>query len=142
MIIRIEANDYTPYEIIEISLMSITKPEYIESILLSYSRAVDEKTSVNILLSNMNEKLVDKKWNVKQAITCSTQLLVNRGLYWEEEYFDLYSLDDSCDLAQKGIHFNEKDVVFAYIDILGAFRVHFNEFEDFYLKVMKQKWEG
>ena len=91
--------------------MSITKPAFIESILLSYSRAVDEKTSVSILLSTMNEKLVDKKWNVKQAITCSTRLLVNRGPYWEEEYFDLYSLDDSCDLAQKGIHFSEKDVV-------------------------------
>ncbi|HDX9637266.1 TPA: hypothetical protein ROY20_005171 [Bacillus cereus] len=90
----------------------------------------------------MNEKLVDKKWNLKQAITCSTRLQVNRGLYREVDYFDLYSLDDSCDLAQKGIHFNEKDVVFTYIDLLGAFRVHFNEFEDLYLKVMKQKWEG
>ncbi|WP_255292186.1 protein kinase [Bacillus thuringiensis] len=139
---RIEVNDYTPYEIIEISLMSITKPAFIESILMSYSRAVDEKTSLNILLSIMNEKLVDKKWNVKQAITCSTRLLVNRGLYWEVEYFDLYSLNDSCDLVQKGIHFNEKDVVFTYIDLLGAFRFHFNDFEDLYLKVMKQKWEG
>ncbi|EOO25546.1 hypothetical protein ICM_04888 [Bacillus cereus BAG1X2-3] len=90
-----------------------------------------------VLLSIMTEKLVDKKWNVKQAITYSTRLLVNRGLYWEEEYFDLYSLDDSYDLAQEGIHFNEKDVIFTYIDTLGAFRVHFSEFEDLYLKVMK-----
>ncbi|MDR2995101.1 MAG: protein kinase, partial [Bacillus cereus] len=43
-------------------------------------------------------------------------------LYWEEEYFDLYSLDDSYDLAQEGIHFNE--------------------FKDFYLQVTKQEWEG
>lgn len=59
---------------------------------------------------------------MKQALTCSTRLLVNRGLYWEEEYFDLYSLDDSYDLAQEGIHFNE--------------------FKDFYLQVTKQEWEG
>ncbi|MBH0358389.1 protein kinase [Bacillus toyonensis] len=138
----IEANDSPPYEIIEISLMSTTRPVFIESALLSYSRTVDEKTSVNILLSVINEKLVEKKWNIKQAITCSTRLLVNRGLYWEEEYFDLYSLDDSYDLAHEGIHFNEEDVLFAYIDTLGAFCLHFNEFEDLYLKVMKQEWEG
>ena len=63
-------------------------------------------------------------------------------MYWEEEYFDLYSLNDSYDLAQEGIHFNEKDVISAYIDTLGVFRVHFNEFEDLYLQVMKQKWQG
>lgn len=134
----IEANDHPPYEIIEISLMSTAKLVYIESALLSYSRTVDEKSSVNILLSVLNERLVDKKWNVKQAITCSTRLLVNRGVYWEEEYFDLYSLDDSYDLAQEGIHFNEEDVISTYIDTLGAFRVHFKEFEELYLQVMKQ----
>ncbi|MFB6649762.1 protein kinase [Bacillus toyonensis] len=138
----IEASDHPPYEIIEISLMSTAKMVCIESTLLSYSRIVDEKTSVNILLSVINEKLVAQKWTVKQAITCSTRLLVNRGLYWEEEYFDLYSLDDSYDLAQKGIHFNEEDVISAYIDSLGAFRVHFKEFEDLFLQVMKQRWEG
>ncbi|PDY87076.1 protein kinase [Bacillus cereus] len=138
----IEANDSPPYEIIEISLMTTAKPVFIESALLSYSRTVDEKTSVNILISVINEKLVEKKWNIKQAITCSTRLLVNRGLHWEEEYFDLYNLDDSYDLAQEGIHFNEENVIFAYINILSAFRVHFNDFEDLYLKVMKQEWEG
>ena len=138
----IEANDHPPYEIMEISLMSKAKLIYIESALLSYSRIVDENPSVNILLSVLNEKLVVQKWNIKQAITCSTRLLVNRGLYWEEEYFDLYSLNDSYDLAQEGIHFNEKDVISAYIDTLGVFRVHFNEFEDLYLQVMKQKWQG
>ncbi|EEM83740.1 hypothetical protein bthur0011_22200 [Bacillus thuringiensis serovar huazhongensis BGSC 4BD1] len=137
----IEATDYPPYEIIEISLMSKEKRIYIESALLSYSRIVDEKHSVNILLSVLNEKLVAQKWNVKQALTCSTRLLVNSGLYWDEEYFNLYSLDDSYDIVQKGLHFNKEDVISAYIDTLGAFRVHFNEFEDLYLQVMKQKWQ-
>ncbi|PEJ80937.1 protein kinase, partial [Bacillus toyonensis] len=73
----IEANDSPPYEIVEISLMTTAKPVFIESALLSYSRTVDEKTSVNILISVINEKLVEKKWNIKQAITCSTRLLVN-----------------------------------------------------------------
>ncbi|PGE95111.1 protein kinase, partial [Bacillus toyonensis] len=73
----IEANDHPPYEIIEISLMSTAKMVGIESTLLSYSRIVDEKTSVNILLSVIHEKLVAQKWNVRQAITCSTRLLVN-----------------------------------------------------------------
>lgn len=138
----IEANDHPPYEIMEISLMSKAKLIYIESALLSYSRIVDEKYSVNILLSVLNEKLVAQKCNVKQALTCSTRLLVNRSVYWEEEYFDLYSLDDSYDIAQEGTHFNKEDVITAYIDTLGAFRVHFNEFEDLYLQAMKQKWQG
>ncbi|MES5929868.1 protein kinase [Bacillus cereus group sp. MG9] len=138
----IETNDHPPYEIMEISLMSTAKMVCIESALLSYSRTVNEKTSVNILLSVINEKLNKKKWNVKRAITCSTRLLVNRGVYWEEEYFDLYSLDDSYELAKEGIHFDKEDVISAYIDTLGAFRVHFKEFEELYLKVMKQEWEG
>ncbi|MBE7103726.1 protein kinase [Bacillus cereus] len=138
----IEANNHPPYEIMEISLMSTAKIVDIESALLSFSRTVDEKTSVNILLSVINEKLIEKKWKFKRAITCSTRLLINRGVYWEEEYFDLYSLDDSYDLAKDGIHFDEEDVISAYFDTLRAFRVHFKEFEDLYLKVMKQEWEG
>ncbi|MBE7121704.1 protein kinase [Bacillus cereus] len=138
----IESNDHPPYEIIEISLMSTAKMVFIESALLSFSRTVDEKTSVNILLSVMNEKLIEKKWNFKRAITCSTRLLMNRSVHWEEEYFDLYSLDDSYGLAKDGIHFDEEDVITAYIDTLRAFRVHFKEFEELYLKVMKQEWGG
>ena len=33
-------------------------------------------------------------------------------------------------------------MISAYIDTLDVFRIHFNEFEDLYLQVMKQKWQG
>lgn len=113
----IEASDSPPYEIIEISLMSKAKIDDIEGKLFEFSSTVDE-----------------------ESIKCTTRLLVNRGLYWEAKYFDLYSRDDSYDLAKDGVHFDLSEVINTYIETLGVYSKYFRGFEKLYFKVMKNKW--
>ncbi|HDR7860817.1 TPA: protein kinase [Bacillus toyonensis] len=136
----IEASDSPPYEIIEISLMSKEKIDDIEGKLFEFSSTVDEECIIKLTLSVIYEKLKGHEMKIEEAIKCTTRLLVNRGVCWEAEYFDLYSLDDSYDLAKGGIHFEVSEVINAYIETLGVYSKYFSEFEKLHFKVMKNEW--
>jgi hypothetical protein len=62
---------------------------------------------------------------------CSSRLLVQTGL-WEDEYYCLYNLDDSYDLAKQCIYFDITDVINTYRVELGAYGRYFNEFQKLY----------
>ncbi|WP_144569065.1 protein kinase [Bacillus pseudomycoides] len=136
----IEVSDSPPYEIIEISLMSKEKIDDIEGKLFEFSRIVDEEYAVKLTLSVIHEKLVRNELMIEESIKSTTRLLVNRGLYWEDEYRDLYSVDDSYELAKNGDHFDLVEVVNIYIEMLGFYGEYFSEFENLYFKVMENKW--
>lgn len=58
----------------------------------------------------------------------------------EDEYFGLYSLDDSYDLAKDGVHFDLSEVINTYIETLGVYSKYFRGFETLYFKLMKHEW--
>lgn len=62
-------------------------------------------------------------------------------MYWETEYFELYSLDDSYALAKDGIHFDLSEVIHTYIEMLGIYSKYFRGFEKLYFKVMGNEWD-
>ncbi|WP_242215414.1 protein kinase [Bacillus cereus group sp. BfR-BA-01383] len=136
----IEASDSPPYEIIEISLMSKAKIDDIEGKLFEFSSTVDEEYTVKLTLSVIHKKLKKQELTIEESIKCTTRLLVNRGLYWEAKYFDLYSLDDGYDLAKEGVHFDLSEVINTYLETLGIYSKYFREFEKLYFKVMKNEW--
>ncbi|PFK43288.1 protein kinase [Bacillus cereus] len=136
----IEASDSPPYEIIEISLMSKAKIDDMERELFEFSSTIDEEWAVKVTLSIINEKLKENELTIEESMKCTTRLLVNKGLHWEDGYFDLYSLDDSYDLAKDGEHFDLNEVIHVYIEILDIYSERFTEFEMLYLKVMKKEW--
>ncbi|MGE6599962.1 protein kinase [Bacillus proteolyticus] len=136
----IEASDSPPYEIIEISLMSKAKIDDIEGKLFEFSSTVDEEYTVKLTLSVIHKKLKKQELTIEESIKCTTRLLVNRGLYWEAKYFDLYSLDDSYDLAKDGVHFDLSEVINTYVETLGVYSKYFRGFEKLYFKVMKNEW--
>lgn len=68
----------------------------------------------------IHEKLSRNELSIEESIKCTIRLLVNRGLYWEDEYHGLYSVDDSYELARNGVHFDLVEVVNTYIETLGV----------------------
>lgn len=111
----IEASDNPPYEIIEVSLMSKAKINDIEGKLFELSRNADEEYAVKLILSVINEKLKRNQLTTEETIKCATRLLIQTELYWENEYFDLYSSDDSYDLAKDGV-LDLSDIVDTYYE--------------------------
>ncbi|PIE92049.1 protein kinase [Bacillus fungorum] len=136
----IEASDSPPYEIIEISLMTKAKIDDIEGKLFEFSSTVDEERIVKLTLSVIYKKLKEQELTIEESIKCTTRLLVNRGVFWEAGYFELYSLDDSYNLAKDGVHFDVSEVINTYIETLGVYSKYFSEFENLYFKVMKNEW--
>lgn len=137
----IEVSDNPPYEVMEIFLFSKAKVNDIEGALFAFSSKIDEEGTVNVILAVIYEKLKENELTIEESITCTTRLLVNRGLYWEDGYFDLYTMDDSYDLAKNGVHFDVRDVSTTYIETLSVYRTYFKGFEKLYAKVMKQEWD-
>ncbi|PEW64538.1 protein kinase [Bacillus cereus] len=136
----IEASENPPYELIEISLMSKAKIDDMEGKLFEFSSTVDEEYTVKLILSVIHEKLKEHELTIEESIKCTTRLLVNRGVHWEAEYFELYSLDDSYDLAKDGVHFDLIQVIHTYIEMLSIYSKYFSGFEKLYFKVMGNEW--
>ncbi|QIW21091.1 protein kinase [Bacillus thuringiensis] len=128
----IEMSDSPPYEIIEISFMSKAKIDDIEGKLFKFSRTVNKEYTAKLALSVIHEKLVRNELTIEESIKCTTRLLINIGLYWE---------DDSYELAKNGVHFDLVDVVNVYIEILEVYSKYFCEFENLYFKVMGNEWD-
>ncbi|CAH2466017.1 hypothetical protein IIQ_05212 [Bacillus cereus VD118] len=89
----------------------------------------------------IHEKLVRNELTIEESIKCTTRLLINIGLYWEDEYYDLYNVDDSYELAKNGVHFDLVDVVNVYIEMSEVYSKYFCEFENLYFKVMGNEWD-
>ncbi|MGG1137954.1 protein kinase [Bacillus mycoides] len=137
----LEISDSPPYEVIEISFMSKAKIDDIEGKLFKFSRTVNEEYTAKLALSVIHEKLARNKLTIEESIKCTTRLLINRGLYWEDEYYVLYNVDDSYELAKNGVHFDLVDVVNVYIEMLEVYSKYFCEFEKLYFKVMGNEWD-
>jgi hypothetical protein len=136
----IEAYDKVPYEIIEVSLMSKSNINDIERKLFDVSKEIDESYAVKLLFSVINEKLQRNLFTFEEAIKCTTRLLIQTGLYLEDEYYDFYHLDDSYDLAKDGI-FNLTDVCESYNEKLSSYSKYINEYKKLYYIVIKKQWE-
>lgn len=136
----IEVSENPPYELIEISLMSKAKIDDMEGKLFEFSSMVDEEYDIKLTLSVIHEKLKEHELTIEESIKCTTRLLVNRGVYWEAEYFELYGLDDSYDLAKDGAHFDLSEVIHTYIEMLSMYSKYFSGFEKLYFKVMGNEW--
>jgi len=136
----IEASDSPPYELIEISLMSKAKIDDMEGKLFEFSSTVDEEYAIKLTLSVIHEKLKEYELTIEESIKCTARLLVNRGVYRKAEYFELYSLDDSYDLAKDGVHFDLSEVIHTYIEMLSMYSKYFRGFEKLYFKVMGNEW--
>lgn len=136
----IEAIDSPPYEILEVSMMSKSKIDDIENKLFPLSELVDVEYSVNLVLSIIFEKLKLEKFSVEQAIRSTCRLLVHSGLYWESKYYDLYSFDDSYDLAKDGIYFTLTNVEEEFNVGLKKYSKYISEFKEMYIKVTNKEW--
>lgn len=137
----IEVKEDPPYEIIELSLMSNAKIDDIEGKLLDLSKVTEDNYSVKILLGVLYKKINRKQMQMEQAIKCSTRLLVRTGLYNEKEYYNLYGIDDSFDLAKAGVYGDLTDAEDSYLDEIRVFSKYFDEFHQKYHTEMNNEWD-
>lgn len=136
----IEEKENPPYEIIEVSLMSNAKVDDIEGKLYEFCKRKEDNHSVMILLGVLYEKIKRGQIGIEQAIRCSTRLLVQTGLYIEEEYYSLYGIDDSLDLAKDGVYGDLSDVEEAYFEELSVYSMYFVEFNQMYVTEIHEDW--
>lgn len=136
----IEVKDFPPYEIIEVSLMSNAKVDDIEGKLHEFCQRREDDHSVMILLGVLYEKIKRDQIGIEQATRCSTRLLVQSGLYIEEEYYNLYGIDDSLDLAKNGVYGDLDDVETAYFEEISVFGNYFVEFNQMYVTEIHEDW--
>lgn len=136
----IEAIDNPPLELLEVSMMSKSKIDDIESKLFELSRIEDEEHYVKIVLSIIGEMLEQKHLNIEKAIRITSRLLVHTGMSWESRYYNLYSLDDSYDLAINGVHYDINEVEKEFIKELESFKKQIREFKELYSSVTRLEW--
>lgn len=136
----IEAIDNPPLELLEVSIMSKSKIDDIESKLFELSRIEDEEHYVKIVLSIIGEMLEQKHLNIEKAIRITSRLLVHTGMSWESRYYNLYSLDDSYDLAINGVHYDINEVEKEFIKELESFKKQIREFKELYSSVTRLEW--
>ncbi|WP_078554402.1 protein kinase [Bacillus alkalicellulosilyticus] len=136
----IEAVDNPPIELLDISMMSKSKIDDVERKLFELCLIQDEENFVKLVLSLILEKIKQEQLPIGKAIRITTRLLVYTGLSWESEYYDLYSFDDSYDLAIGGVVQNlPAEVEQEFVEELGAFQKYFNEFKEMYYIVLRQE---
>ncbi|MFF2153804.1 protein kinase [Paenibacillus chitinolyticus] len=136
----IEVKENPPYEIIEVSLMSNEKMDAIEGKLFEFSKNAEDNHFVKILFGALYEKIKHNQLDVEQAVKCSTRLLVQTGLSYEEGYYNLYSMDDSLELAKDGVYGDLSEVADDYLNEISIFRTFFDEFQRMYLAEMNCEW--
>ncbi|MBM6616335.1 protein kinase [Bacillus suaedaesalsae] len=132
--------DNPPLELLEVSMMSKSKIDDIENKLFELSKIDDEEHSVQIVLSIIAEMLELKHITIERAIRSTSRLLVHTGLSWESRYYNLYSFDDSYDLACNGVHFEINEVEKEFINELEPFKKVISEFKELYFSVTRQEW--
>ncbi|NRG48104.1 protein kinase [Bacillus sp. CRN 9] len=136
----IEVIDNPPLELLEVSMMSKSKIDDIESKLFELSRIEDEEHYVKIVLSIIGEMLEQKHLNIEKAIRITSRLLVHTGMSWESRYYNLYSLDDNYDLAINGVHYDINEVEKEFIKELESFKKQIREFKELYSSVTRLEW--
>lgn len=101
----IEKLDNPPYEIIEVALMSKAKIDDIENKLYKFNgySEINKSEIVKIILSVIHKKYMNNEFDIVKAIKCTDALLIHTRLSYDNEYCDLYGIDDCYYLAKSGI---------------------------------------
>lgn len=136
----IETLDNPPIVLLDVSMMSKSKIDDIKRKLFEFCKIEDEEHFSKIVLSIIFEKLKNEQLSIERAIRVTTRLLVETGLSCDNEYYYLYSLDDSYDLAMNGVHYQLTEVERDFIIELGAYKEYIFEFKEMYYRVLKQEW--
>jgi hypothetical protein len=137
----IEAVDNPPIELLDVSMMSKSKIDDVQRKLFELCMIEDEEHIVKLVLAIIFEKIQQEQLSVEKAIRITSRLLVHTGLSWESEYYDLYSFDDSYDLAIDGVVQNQPDEIKQeFVEELRSFHKYLSEFKEMYYKVLKQEW--
>ncbi|SHK35462.1 hypothetical protein SAMN02745163_03661 [Clostridium cavendishii DSM 21758] len=128
----IEYLENPPYEIIEVSLMSQAKINDIENKLseLNCYSEINRDEIVKIILSVIYKKYSNNEIGIVKAIKCTDTLLIHTNLSYEDEYYDLYGLDDSYYLAQSGTYGDLDEVVIQFKDAISRYESYYKKFEE------------
>lgn len=122
--------------------MSNARIDDIEGKLFYFCKIANDNHSAKILLGVLFEKIKQEQIEIEQAIRCSTRLLVQTGLYFEKEYYNLYGIDDSFDLAKDRILGDLTGVADSYVNEISVYSIFFDEFQRMYLAEMKNEWDS
>lgn len=128
----IEHLENPPYEIIEVSLMSQAKVDDIQNKLWEFSSdsGIYRGDIVKIILAVIYKKYINNEIEFKVAIKCIYKLLVNSNLCLEEEYYDLFGLDDSYDLAESQVYGDLYEVAIQFKDAVSRYESYYKKFEE------------
>lgn len=103
--------------------MSNARIDDIEGKLFYFCKIANDNHSAKILLGVLFEKIKQEQIEIEQAIRCSTRLLVQTGLYFEKEYYNLYGIDDSFDLAKDRILGDLTGVADSYVNEISVYSI-------------------
>lgn len=126
----IEKLDKPPIQVIEASMMSGAKIDDIEGKLAEFHQTGNTEDVVKVVLSIINFKYKSKDIDIKQAVRCSSRLLMHTGLSYEREYYELYNIEDAYDLAENHVHYDLSDVVDAFNDSISQYDMYFNDYQN------------
>ncbi|GKX65859.1 hypothetical protein [Inconstantimicrobium mannanitabidum] len=135
----IEHLENPPYQIIEISLMSQSKVDDVENKLseLNYYSNINTDEIVKVILSIIYKKYINNEIDIVKAIKCTDTLLIHTSLSYEDEYYDLYGLDDSYYLAESQIYGDLDEVAIQFKSIISRYDSYYIKFEESIDEILK-----
>lgn len=110
--------------------MSHSNVEDLANKLGEYHKELDEEYVVQIILSVICKKYIKNEFCIKDAIKCTYKLLVDTNLYFQDDYYDLYCLDDSYELAVSNVYGNLNEVEYEFMDAIRRDDVYYRKFVD------------
>lgn len=139
----IESVNKPPYEFIELSMMSSAKINEIRNKLFEFYKDIDIDVQyvVSMLLAVINQEWNSNQLDIPDAVKSTVQLLAHTDFYIQQEYYELYRLDDAYDLAVAGIYGNLKDVTKEFTQAISQYEPYYSHFVKLYKLVMGSEWK-
>ncbi|EMU55207.1 MULTISPECIES: hypothetical protein [Clostridium] len=81
-------------------------------------------------MSVIYQKYSNNEIGIVKAIKCTDTLLIHTSLSYEDEYYDLYGLDDSFYLAQSGTYGDLDEVAIQFKDTISSYESYCEKFEE------------
>ncbi|GAA0077586.1 hypothetical protein UT300005_19640 [Clostridium sp. CTA-5] len=118
--------------------MSMAKVDDIENKLseLNCYSEINRDEIVKIILSVIYKKYSNNEMGIVKAIKCTDTLLIHTNLSYEDEYYDLYGLDDSYYLAQNGTYGDLDEVAIQFKDAISRYESYWKKFKESIDKIL------
>lgn len=110
--------------------MSHSNVEDLANKLGEYNMELDEEYVVQIILSVICKKYIKAELCIKDAIKCTYKLLIDTNLYFQDDYYYLYGLDDSYELAVSNVYGDLNKVENEFMNAIRRYEVYYTKFID------------